>query len=104
MTKVFGSTQRHPVRSALLWLAAILIATEAISALSECLTSGAADRLPPAVVAVFSGKFEHGAPVYRLPPVTISAGRGAAALEAQAPKRDSKEARAIRSHTARSSS
>jgi hypothetical protein len=97
MTTASASTQGRPLRSALLLLASAWIVTEALSALSECIINGAADGTPVPVVAAFSGKFESGAPVYRLPPVTVTAERSAATLQTLVPNRGPVEARASRS-------
>ena len=104
MTTVSTSTQGRPLRSALLVLIAAWIATEAISALSECLISGAADQLPTAVVAVFSGEFERSAPVYRLPSITVAAKRSLPTAEAGAPKRIAREPQSTPGRNTRSPS
>jgi hypothetical protein len=104
MKTASASTQSHPFRSALLVLTASWIATEAISALSECLMSAAPAETSAPVVAVASGQSERGVPVYRLPPVTVTAARSVAALETTAPKREAVEARVIRSRSVRSPS
>jgi hypothetical protein len=104
MKTASASTQSHPFRSALLVLTASWIATEAISALSECLMSAAPAETSAPVVAVASGESERGVPVYRLPSITVTAGRSVATLETTAPKREPVEARASRLRRARSPS
>ena len=99
MTTVSASTQRRSLRTALLLLGAAWIASEAISALSERLINGAVDATPAPMVAAFSGRFEAGVPVYRLPSLTVTAKRSVVALEPAAKKgavdiRPAKDARA----------
>jgi hypothetical protein len=63
----------------------------------------AVERSEAPVVAVFTGQFEDGSPVYRLPPLTVSATRSVAAAQATVPRGDPR-ARAIRGAEARSPS
>jgi len=43
------------------------------------------------VEAQSTDELDRGAPVYRLPPITVSARRSEAVIEARAPKRDARE-------------
>lgn len=45
------------------------------------------------VVGEFTGQFDSGTPVYRLPPITVSASRNEAVADARAQKRDAREPR-----------
>ncbi|HTS20411.1 MAG TPA: hypothetical protein VMN79_01260 [Casimicrobiaceae bacterium] len=76
-----------------LWLALGSLGS-ATAALAEA-TPGAGAGCPgqPPMTAVFTGVLEHGVPVYRLPRLTVSAGRGAAVAEARTAKRDAHAAR-----------
>ena len=77
---------------ALLLLAGIGVATEATSPLLERVLTLCAERSTPApAVAAVAGQFQRGAPVYRLPAVTVTATRGVAPLESGSPKRLARE-------------
>ncbi len=99
MTLLATSKRSSAVRAAVLLSAALSIATAASPALPQpgaALAGEWSAATPPA--AVFTGRSENGGRVYRLPPVTISAGRSVATVETAAPKRER-----IRSPSARSS-
>lgn len=104
MTKSLASPRRRLVRSGLAALAAAWIASEAVPALSGCLLPAAAEPTSTAVAAAFTGDFDRGAPIYRLPPVTVRAGRTVVAQTTAASKREPVEPRAIRSPAARPAS
>jgi hypothetical protein len=103
MTTLPALTRSRAVRAALRLLAAIWIAADAGAALPQPAATLAGEHSAGApVVAVFTGQFERGAPVYRLPSLTVSAPRrSVAALEGAAPKREPRDARAFRARDAR---
>jgi hypothetical protein len=88
MTKLPALTRSRAVRAALRLLAAIWIAADAGAAVPQPAATLAEEHSAgAAVVAVFTGQFERGAPVYRLPSITIAAKRNVARFEAGAQKR-----------------
>ena len=99
MTTLPVLTRSRVVRAALRLLTAAWIATEVGAALPQPTTTVAEEHSARApVVAVFTGKFERGVPVYRLPSLRVSASRPVA-LEATAQKLDAREQRAARSRS-----
>lgn len=103
MTTLPVLTRSRVVRAALRLLTAAWIATEAGTALPQPTTTIAEEHAARApVVAVFTGQFERGAPVYRLPSVSVSARRSVVAFEAQ--QHDARRARAVRVPAARAGS
>jgi len=59
---------------------------------ADCrIAATAGHAAPETVEAHFTGEFDRGAPVYRLPSITVSASRNEAVIEARAPKRDARE-------------
>jgi hypothetical protein len=94
-------TQSRVVRAVLRLLAAMWIAADAGAALPQPATTLAGEHAQRApVVAVFTGQFERGAPVYRLPSLTITGRRSVATLDATAQKKEPRDARAIRTRAA----
>jgi hypothetical protein len=69
----------------------------ALPALAQAGCTPAAEKPAGTLVAEFTGTFDHGTPVYRLPAVKVSAPRTVAVVEAQVPKRDG-PARQVRRH------
>lgn len=102
MMKPTAVRRRTVIAAALQLLGVLWIATAVAAALPQERAALADECFAAApTVAVFTGRFETGAPVYRLPPVTITAGRGAATPETAAAKRAPVEARSTRSRNAR---
>jgi len=98
-------TRARAVRAALRLCTGIWIATNAGAALPQPATTLAGDRSTGAPVeAVLAGRFDGGAPVYRLPAVTVTARRSAPALEAAATKRTAREPQATQARDARARS
>jgi hypothetical protein len=60
----------------------------ALPALAQAGCPSAAEKPAGTLVAEFTGRFDRGTAVYRLPAVNVSAPRTVAVIEAQSPKRD----------------
>jgi hypothetical protein len=87
MTTFPALTRSRAVRSILRLLTAIWIATGSTAALPQPMTALAGERSSqPPVLAVFTGQFDRGTPIYRLPSITVSGRRNVAALESPAPR------------------
>jgi hypothetical protein len=87
MTTFPALTRSRAVRSILRLLTAIWIATGSTASLPQPMTAIAGERSSrPLVLAVSTGQFDRGTPIYRLPSITVSARRNVAALESPAPK------------------
>jgi len=68
------------------------VAPGGLLAESSCIPTG--DPAPRALVAEFTGRFDRGAPIYRLPSITVSATRNQTMIEARTPKRQTRDERA----------
>ncbi|HZI83686.1 MAG TPA: hypothetical protein VFF44_07210 [Casimicrobiaceae bacterium] len=78
------------VRTTLLLMTAFSLAVGAGPSLSEVACPSVAEKGAGTLVAEFTGEFDRGAPVYRLPPVSVSVSRSLAVAEARAQKRDAR--------------
>jgi hypothetical protein len=88
MTTLPALTRSRSIRFALRLLAATWMAAEAGAALPQATPMVAAEAPARAsVVAVFTGEFQRGTAVYRLPSVTVTAKRDVGALQAPVAKR-----------------
>jgi hypothetical protein len=114
MKTCFASSYVRPDRWSLtlLW-GALSIAALAVALLSAWPPASTADGAAQATTvgdaeqatmaaSVFTSGFERGTPVYRLPPLEVTAKRSQVAQDAPAVKRDSHEARAARDRRPRS--
>jgi hypothetical protein len=85
MTTLYRLARDRASRSAFQILGAIIVAGIAAVAFvgGSAVPAAAPSALPP-VVGVFTGRFDRGIPVYRLPSISVSADRGVAARDARA--------------------
>ena len=88
------STQDRFPRWATHALAVAGFALGATLVYADCrIAATAGDAAQETVAAEFTGRFDRGTPVYRLPSITVSASRNEAVAEARAPKRDARDPR-----------